>query len=146
MHKTLLPVLFSFLVAGCGGDPTKNADISALVEGKPYYEEDACNDPKYTSYTIDSKKLEIKSFNDADYSELVATKTYEVLKFDDIFIEIQKDGEKLDCTASNTVTDKPAVIMYMLDCNNYELTNTLIYKAYDTKERAHTNKLDGDCP
>ena len=155
MYKALLLFFTSFWVMGCGGagnnitDNLNDIDLKSLIEGKPYYEEDSCNDPKYTSYTIDKERLQIKSYNDADYSELVATKTYRVLQFENDDVQIEKDGDKLECAVSNDMTDTPAVLMYGLDCkdaNNTESFNTLIYTAYNTKERAHANKYEGECP
>jgi len=154
MYKTLLPVLFSFLIVGCDNG-VKESDFDGnflpLVEGKPYYDENVCNDPKYTSYTIDKYKLEIKSFSDANYSELVSTKKYSVKKFEEGDIQISVNGIVYQCTVADAASGTPLVVeMFGIDCHKTYVENSdtidIDYMAFYTKEEAHANKYVGECP
>ena len=140
-------LLLPFLFVGCGDSSSSSnlekLAIAHLVEGRLFYEEDVCQDPKFRSYLIQDSVLEIKSYSDSNYSELVETLSYSILSFKDDEMKIKKDGDLLTCTVGYEVTDKREVTMLELDCvdaNDTESTNTLFFISFDSKESAHKNR------
>ncbi len=140
-------LLLPFLFIGCGDSSSSSnlekLAIAHLVEGRLFYEEDVCQDPEFRSYLIQDSVLEIKSYSDSNYSELVETLSYSILSFKDDEMKIKKDGDLLTCAVGYEVTDKREVTMLELDCvdaNDTESTNTLFFIAFDSKESAHKNR------
>ena len=149
MKRAILVLVATLFLVGCGGGSSqvdesfKELAIEELVEGKEFYEEDLCQDPEFRSYLIQDSVLEIKSYSDSNYSELVETLSYSILSFKDDEMKIKKDVDLLTCAVGYEVTDKREVTMLELDCvdaNDTESTNTLFFFAYDTKESAHKNR------
>ncbi len=149
MKRAILVLVATLFLVGCGGGSSQvdksfeELAIEELVEGKEFYEEDVCQDPKFRSYLIQDSVLEIKSYSDSNYSELVEILSYSILSFKDDEMKIKKDGDLLTCTVGYEVTDKREVTMLELDCvdaNDTESTNTLFFISFDSKESAHKNR------
>lgn len=145
--KIAILIATMLFVVGCGGISSENSvlddiAIKPLIKGKLYYEEDLCNDPEYKSYVITEKNLIVNSYSDADYSELVATNIYPVLKFKEDEVNLQKGKKILYCSVGYNRINK-VVTMFELDCveaNNPNSPTELFFFAYDTKEGAHKNR------
>ena len=142
MKKEFL-FITSFLLLGCGGggDNLANIDIRPLIKNKTYYEDDLCNKPQFRTYTISDENLTIKSFNDADFSDLNSTQVYFIQEFtssENLKIQ-RKDGKKYQCVVGYEVDDKKRVSIIELDCfdpNGHATKNDPFVIAFDTKEKA----------
>ena len=145
MKKAILTIV-PFFIIGCGGGSNglDKIDIKPLVENKTFYEDNRCNTPEFRSFTITSDSLTIKSYNDADYSDLNTTTVYPLISFDgkkrEMIIKI--DGDKFSCATGYEVTDEPNVVVLQLDCvniDNEQSTDMLFAIAHETKEEAINN-------
>ena len=138
-----------FFIIGCGGGRDNNdfntTDIKPLVEGQIYYEENLCKDPEYRSYIIEEESLTMNSFSDPNYSDLVTTDSYPIVKFEGNDMEIIKDGERLNCFVGYEIIDNKVITMLELDCiktSEIGTSTALFFFAYDTKERAHSHRVE----
>ena len=140
MKKSIL-FFVSFLVLGCGGGGNNlaNVDIWPLIKNKAYYEDNLCNKPQFRTYTFSDENLTIKSFNDADFSDLNTTQVYPLYQFvsyEDF--KIKKDGKLLQCILGYEIDDKKRVSMLQVNCfDPYGSGEKDIFAfAFDTKEKA----------
>ncbi len=141
MKKSIL-FFASFFLLGCGGGGNNlaNVDIWPLIKNKIYYEDNLCNKPQFRTYTFSDENLTIKSFNDADFSDLNTTQVYFIKEFtSDENLKIQrKDGKKYQCTIGYEIDDKKRVSMLQVNCFDPYSSGEKDISAYafDTKEKA----------
>jgi len=143
MQKILIVPVSLFLI-GCGGSSNLDkVNIVPLVKNKLFYEEDLCKDPNFSTYKITNDALEINSYNDSNYSDLVDTKYYPIVYFKDKEMKIKKNENLLTCSVGYEITDKKEVTMLELDCvdaNNTASLYNFLFFAYDTKKSAYSNR------